>query len=268
MNLSPYGDNIELFLVNMWSEIYFRAMIFPGNDGFLLDSRARIVILFGKERCATGFRGPHKNTGMQHFKLNFRNRPLRDQLVHCEQHAQNIGGLPAASRTQVDLAQLTGAVAAARESFDLVELLRSQLKEEVVRRNQLVRAAREHTSRALGWVALNTGQQPSALLAAGLQLKAPKRPLGVPAAPTDFRAMPHEEEGRVQLSWKRPLRRCGFRIEMRKDGESEWKVLESAVATKTLIGGLKSGMKYWFRVGAFNARGHGPSSNPVGVRVK
>jgi hypothetical protein len=205
---------------------------------------------------------------MQSYKLKFRNRPLLEQLTHCERHVENISLLPVEQRVQVDLPQVTASVGAARASFDLVESLRSQLKAEVTRRNELMRAARVETERAVGFVALNTGMQPAAMLAAGLDLKAAKSPVGLPGMVTEFTVKPDTDEGIVRLKWKRPLRRCVFTVQFRTEGETGWKDQRTIVATKHVIPGLKSGVKYWFRVCAVNAHGSGPWSQPVSARVK
>jgi hypothetical protein len=205
---------------------------------------------------------------MRHYKLNFRNRPLAEQLAHCEQHLQNLSPLPAEQRPNVDLAQWQDAIAAARTSFDRVAQLRLALKTEITRRNQLLRVARAKTEQAVGHVAVQANLQPHAMVAVGLELEAPKSPVGVPGGVTDIQGEPHSEEGKVRLRWKRPLRRTTFMIQVRAENETEWRLFETSVATKTILEGLTSGVKYWFRVCALNAHGKGAWSNPVAVRVK
>jgi hypothetical protein len=77
-------------------------------------------------------------------------------------------------------------------------------------------------------------------------------------------------EGRVRLRWKRPVRRCAFSIEATTDpaARSGWKHAATCIRQSCVVGGLESGVKYWFRVAASNAHGQGPWSQPVSARVK
>jgi len=205
---------------------------------------------------------------MQHYKLNLRNRPKSEKLVNCERHVENISQLPQEHRAQIDLPKLSNTVAAARASFDEVQVLRSLLKSKVAQSNQLIREACRETTCAVGMVAVNAGLKPEVMTARGLELERPKHPVGKPDAPTYFHAAPHSDEGAAKLSWKRPMRRCAFMIEMQMEGKDEWKIIETSAGRNCVITGLKSGGKYWFRVSAVNAHGSGPASNPVAVRVK
>ena len=142
------------------------------------------------------------------------------------------------------------------------------MKTAVTRRNTLLRSARDQTTYACGMVAVNANYDTSTLLGAGLSLKAEKKPVGKPGAPTNFNAAPGDNEGTVTLSWKRPIRRCTFMVQMQADGESEWKNVENSVPTRCVIEKLKPGAKYWFRVNAVNAHGSGPWTNAIAVRAK
>jgi len=205
---------------------------------------------------------------MQHYKLNLRNRLKAEKLVNCERHVKNISQLPEEHRPQIDLPKFSSTVAAARTCFDELQVLRSQLKAKTAQSNQLINAACRETTYAVGMVTVHAGLKPETMVARGLELERPKRPVGKPDAPTYFQAGPHSDEGAAKLSWKRPLRRCVFEIEMQVEGKNEWKLVQSSVPTKCVITGLKSGGKYWFRVSAVNAHGKGPACNPVAVRVK
>lgn len=205
---------------------------------------------------------------MRHYKLNLRNRTKSEKLVNCERHVENIGKLAEEHRPQVDMTRWSNAVAAARASYNELQVLRSALKAKTSESNHLLATACKETAYGVGMVAVHAGLEPNVMVARGLELERKKSPVGKPGAPTNLRGEPHADEGAVKLKWKRPLRRCWFDIEMQAEGKSDWKLLESSTATNCVITGLKSGGKYWFRVSAGNAHGKGPPSNPVAVRVK
>ncbi len=207
---------------------------------------------------------------MARFKLTFRNKSALEQLTLAE---RTVAGLAAKPEEQLDPAHLADAqnvVAALRECHQRVESLRGELKMEITRRNALLREARSKVYRASLGVMVTSGGEKAKLQAVGLQVEAPKTvKVGKPAAPTNLRAQPTAKEGEVKLMFVRPLRRCVFSIECRRDDEPDgWKLMDSQYRQIVLIEGLQSGVKYWFRVSATNAHGTSAWSNLAVARVK
>ena len=207
---------------------------------------------------------------MQRFKLGFRNKSALEQLTFCEQTVQNLD----AHRDQhFDPSQITDAsdtVAAMRASHERIASLRSELKMEVTRRNQLLREARTKVTLASLGASIGVGGDPAKLRAVGLELEKPKTvPIGKPDAPDHLHAEPTAKEGEVWLSWRRSVRRCIFNIECRPDNEPDgWKQIDSSFQQKCVIEGLVSGVKYWFRIRATNAHGTSAWSGLATARVK
>ncbi len=207
---------------------------------------------------------------MQRFKLGFRNKSAIAQLGICE---QTVAGLSAKPEHLLDAGQLTdvsAAVAAARASHQRIESLRSELTAEISNRNALLKSARDQVTRICSGVASKTAMDGSKMREAGLDLEASKTsPVGKPSAPGDLRASPTEREGEVLLRWERPVRRCAFEVQLRQDGASgDWKGAGICLKQKFSVQGLKSGVKYWFRVRATNAHGGGAWSKIVPIRAK
>ncbi|MBI5775705.1 MAG: fibronectin type III domain-containing protein [Verrucomicrobia bacterium] len=127
---------------------------------------------------------------------------------------------------------------------------------------RILRAARESVRRAASGIYGATLGDPAALLAAGLEIEAEKRPVGRPVAPDQLRATASELEGVVQLRWKRPVRRCTFLVQMTRDPAAAdgWQQVAISLRQSCEVTGLESGMKYWFRVTATNTQGQGPWS--------
>jgi len=177
---------------------------------------------------------------------------------------------PAEKRKGVDVENLHSLRAAAEASHREVAQLQVELKAAITRRNdRLVKYCDAVNCSAFGVSAsAETGLD---LVSCGLKLEAPKRPIGLPNAPTNFRAVPFALNGAVKLRCKRPVRRCFFTIEMTTDPQAKtgWIRLDpegSSCAASWVIRGLQPGVLYCFRVSAHNTAGQGPWSDYLSVR--
>jgi hypothetical protein len=207
---------------------------------------------------------------MARFKLTFRNKSALEQLTLCEQTVAGFTAHPELNHDPTQVTEAQAVVAALRTSLERVASLRGDLRAEVTRRNQLLAEARAKVYRASLGVAVKTSGNPHQMMEAGLALPASNQvKVGKPNAPENLRAQPTAKEGEVRLTFVRPVRRCIFNIECRRDDEPEgWKLIDSCFRQTALVEGLQSGVKYWFRVRANNAHGQSPWSNLAVARVK
>ncbi len=207
---------------------------------------------------------------MASFKLTFRNKSALEQLTLCEQTIAGIVAKPEHQYEPTYLTEAQVATAEARTSLERAESLRGELRMEITRRNQLLAEARKRVLRASLGVVVKTSGDVHKMMEAGLALPASKQvKVGKPDAPTNLRAKPTDKEGEVKLMFVRPVRRCIFTIECRRDDEPVgWKHLDSCGCQIWLVEGLQSGVKYWFRVSATNSHGTSPWSNLAVARVK
>jgi hypothetical protein len=208
---------------------------------------------------------------MQRFKLGFRNKSALEQLVICEKVVAGFVNLSEEQQARPDYVEATATVAALRASHLRVQSLRAELAAEIKNRKDLLRAARNRvTGSALG-ISLHVNADPAKLLASGLDLAAPTTiRYGRCAAPENLRAETHALDGVVKLRWEHSLRRAVFAIEYRAESsdEKDWKQYEICARRSCMVKGLTSGVKYLFRVNAYNAHGPGPWCNWVSARVR
>jgi hypothetical protein len=207
---------------------------------------------------------------MKRFKLGFGNRPISEQINICRRVAHGIGKLPAEQRQKLAPHPVADMVAEAADAVAEVEVLKTTLRAALAKRDGKVTAMRNHTTMAAVVIAMLTGGDPVALLAAGVGVKKAKQPVGKPGAPSLMRIVSTESEGAVSLRWQRPVRRCAFTIQMTTAPAATrgWKQVAIGIRQSCIVTGLKSGQKCWFRVTATNAHGQGPWSQPVSARVK
>ncbi len=209
---------------------------------------------------------------MTRYKLDFRNKNHLDQLAMFEKIITSLDALPADQREDAYLEELRAVTTAARASHLRIGTLRSELKSELSKRKTLFETGRKSANRAGVGALLKTGMRDAAnILAVGLDLHAStKKPVGVPDAPMNLRAVPTDGEGEAQLRWQRTVRRCAFEVQWHTDPPEadHWHQEDTCFKQKCLVKGLVSGGKYWFRVRATNAHGQSAWSNHAPVRVK
>jgi len=208
---------------------------------------------------------------MQQYKLDFRNKNFSEQLGQFARLLNSLDALPSERRNEEYLEELRRVDAAAQASHAKIASLRADLKSEISHRKALFAAGRQSAQRAGVGALLKSQRRPAEILAVGLDLAAPKTaPVGLPAAPTNLRAVPTANEGEAQLRWQRTVRRCSFEVQWHADppDADHWHPEDTCCQQKCLVKGLVSGAKYWFRVRATNAHGQSAWSNLAPVRVK
>jgi hypothetical protein len=207
---------------------------------------------------------------MKRYKLGFGNRTVLEQIAICRRVVGGIAKLPAKQQQGMAKYPVADSVAEAAEAVARVDSLKTALRAALVRRNSKVDIMRRHATSAAAVIAVATDGDPEALLTAGVGVAKPKSPVGQPAAPTRLRVVETNFEGAVRLRWQRPVRRCAFIIQMTTAPSAlrGWKSVGISIKQSSLVTGLKSGVKGWFRVGATNSQGQGPWSQPVSARVK
>jgi hypothetical protein len=205
---------------------------------------------------------------MKRFKLGFRNRSVREKIAICRRVEDSFGKLPEKHRALAVRIPVASAIEEAIAADARVEALRLELRSAVQDRKVKTRAMCQATTRKASLVLAETMGDPALLLAAGLELEADKRAVGIPGAPEQLSAAATAFEGKVWLGWKRPVRRCAFLVEMTRDlaATKDWKQVTISIRQSCELEGLESGARHWFRVAATNTQGQGPWSNPVCVR--
>ena len=208
---------------------------------------------------------------MQTYKLDFRNKKHLEQLDMFDKIIAGLDALPVDKREDAYLEELRNMTASARASHARIASLRADLKSEISHRKTMFDKGRKAAYRAAIGALLKSDYQPATILAVGLELAAPKTaPVGVPDAPGNLRATPTENEGEEQLRWQRTIRRCSFDVQWHADppDADHWHQEDGCFKQKTLVKGLVSGAKYWFRVRASNAHGQSAWSQLASARAK
>jgi hypothetical protein len=202
------------------------------------------------------------------FKLGLRNQKPHRKLEICQQLLNGLGKLSPEEREAVEWPTLQEKCADAEQALKDISLLRAQLRAAYTRRTKTQREMGRAAVRSANAHALQVGFDPVRVMAGGLALQRPKRPVGPPDAPGHLRALRGSHEGSVVLRWKRPVRRCVFVVEATTDphGLTGWTRQTVCSAAKCELKGLPPGQLHRFRVAASNAHGQGPWSAVATLR--
>jgi hypothetical protein len=201
-------------------------------------------------------------------KLAFRNKTPEEKIVICQKFLNGLARLPEAQWMKLRWPQFEDAFGAAHTVMSEVARLRSELSAAIRERNRAIRKmCLTARSTSLG-CAIQAVNDPAALLSLGLEVPAPRRLIGLSAAPRFLRAERGAKTGTILFRWKRPVRRCTFIVEFTSHptGQKGWKQDVNCTKAKCLVKDLEPGRLYWFRVSVINAAGQSAWSQMVSAR--
>lgn len=84
--------------------------------------------------------------------------------------------------------------------------------------------------------------------------------------PRTFKVFNTELPGRVRIRTASAGQRSGYEWEFSTD-QNEWTAVDSTLQSATVIDGLISGTRYYFRVRALTKKGYGPWQDPISIIV-
>jgi hypothetical protein len=153
------------------------------------------------------------------------------------------------------LAQQYNAAQAAREDAKLATL--QQDNADTNFNNVLTQLA--------AYVDATAGGNEVVIMSSGMGVKSPKTPPVPPVAPAAVTAANTIMTGEIDLKWDRVTGAKTYAIERSPEPVTaqSWTNGDSATKARATVSNLTAGQKYWFRVAAIGAAGHGPWSNPV-----
>ena len=97
----------------------------------------------------------------------------------------------------------------------------------------------------------------------GMSVKAPGAPIGSLPAPQKLIATTTTAPAKVSLRWQSVKGAKSYQVQAATDitGAGNWQPAASSTKGRSVISGLTSGTKYWFRVAAIGAAGQSPWSD-------
>ena len=110
-----------------------------------------------------------------------------------------------------------------------------------------------------------SGDDESAILSAGVDLRSAATPTVAPSPPTSLTASDGDEEGEIDLIWDKAKSAKSYIIERSLDPPTatSWGHATVVLKSSATINGLTAGTRYWFRVAAVLSTGQSGWSDPA-----
>jgi hypothetical protein len=114
------------------------------------------------------------------------------------------------------------------------------------------------------YVQSTSGGDKAKIESAGFDVRDTPTPIGQLPAPAEPKAVPSQNPGMIQLSWKKVRGAKSYLIERALDNQRlEWAAASTSTKTKAMVNTMTSGLRYWFRVAAIGSAGQGTWSEPI-----
>jgi len=114
------------------------------------------------------------------------------------------------------------------------------------------------------YVQSTSGGDKAKIESAGFDVRDTPTPIGQLPAPAEPKAVPSQNPGMIQLSWKKVRGAKSYLIERALDNQPlEWAAASTSTKTKAMVNTMTSGLRYWFRVAAIGSAGQGTWSEPI-----
>lgn len=158
------------------------------------------------------------------------------------------------STTYPELAALQAAVKTFSEALALAV---DRGRTAVLRKNAARKALEKELKKAAIFVEMVAGDDPSIVVACGFEVKKPREPRPVVAAPQNIQVESGTNPGEILISVDAVADVQIYSYEYTTDPLSDTSTWITELDTRCahLVAGLKPGQKYWFRVAAVGLRG-------------
>ena len=197
---------------------------------------------------------------MNQIKNTLRRLLLALFMDKLQQILTAITGLPAfaslAAQVTATQTKLTALVAKSA-AYEAAKAQCDTLREE---RNALRLECQDLANTLAAGVENVAGGDAALILATGFELRSPRSPSQLPAAPGNLRAVMGLLNGTIDLRWVKVPNATNYVIEMCPTANGPWTQLAIQPQVTFTVEGLTSGTKYYFRVRAVGYVGAGPFS--------
>jgi len=199
-------------------------------------------------------------------KLNISRLSITDKIAKCRQFVSAMTGNPNFPTPNPPLATITAGLNELETAANGALSARQEAKARTSLQNDKDDVVDGLMAQLAAYVESVAGGDESIIRSAGMDTKIPgTAPTDIPPAPANLNATAGDRDGEIDLSWEPVFGAKSYVIEQSNDPPTDTSWGHRSVSTRSsqTIDDLKSGSRYWFRVGAVNAVGQSGWSDPA-----
>lgn len=201
---------------------------------------------------------------MAKVKLDFKRLPISDKIIRARQIVANLTDNPDFPNPIPPLAQLTTTIDALEAKVVETQASRQAARANTAAQNDMEDQLDQEIDQLGGHIESASGGEEAKIIAAGVSVRATAVSHAV-TAPAAFSLTEGDHNGELAAHWDRVPGARSYVLERSADPPTatSW-VHEKVVTTSsTTIGGLTSGVRYWYRVAAVGSGGQSGWSDPA-----
>lgn len=202
---------------------------------------------------------------MAKVKLDFKRLPLAEKIIKTRQLVTNLTSNPDFPTPNPSLAHITAAVDALEAKVVETQAARQAARALTAEQSDLEDVLDQIIAELGAYIESASGGDERKILSAGVGVRATATATRDITAPAAFSLTEGDHNRELKAHWDRVEGSRSYVLERSPDPptETSW-VHEKVVTTSsTTIGGLTSGVRYWFRVAAIGSSGQSGWSDPA-----
>ena len=207
---------------------------------------------------------PRRKT-MAKVKLTLDRLADAQVIQHCTNIKTAMTGNANFATPTPTLTALGTLITAATTKLTTAENAQTAAKQATADKDVALDALRAAAAQLATYVDLIANGDESKILSAGMAVRAPRTPAGVPPTVMNLFLTAGDNAGTLDLQWDPLPEARTYEIELSPDPVTgtSWSSRPSVTKSKALVTGLTSGSRQWARVRAVNAAGQGAWSDPA-----
>ncbi len=200
------------------------------------------------------------------IKLNLSRLSLTEKVAKGRQIVTALTGNSDFPTPTPALAGITTAINDLEAAYIAVQAVRQQAKTMTTDQNNKEDILDRVLMQLASYVEAVAGDDLVLIQSAGMGVRAPAVSSGeTPTQPANLAATAGDRDGEIDLTWEAIVGAKSYVVQQSPDPPTETSWVHAGVSTKskTTVGGLNSGTRYWFSVAAVNANGQSGWSDPA-----